>query len=1063
MSIIDSSTKRDIAKRNKRDQLQINISALDNLKEDDLKADKLAINVQELSTQIINKCPLLMSERSNLEDIQLHLLYLINRRQSQILTTGGGNDELVQNNRIRPHSSASARIKSAQPSKIKSKNPRRSSLVVSTGEHFHETNVGDYYCYLHAKGCSDDAQNMDSLIEDSLNQFDDYLTLIEQLKTKNVILEGEKIEKIDLYLEGLYGESDERFISMLMIRKLAKDDSNLSQICLNKLLTCAMFRTLRESKGKDQNLSELILYCFIRFTSFIDSYSLVFVNNDQVDFIKIIIEFLVDHLKSLKANQSQELKLLQDQYYYTNSFLIIIINLLRLDSSNVELSIKNRILQQYGQIFLNTLLEIFKLNTKYIIRDIRFISKPERFVNTQSKIVFILTQLLVFKEFISLLRAEHQSILSSIVGLLNVLQLSRPGSGASNSDTSRVVNDKQLLNELFELEIDIFRLVNNLIFDHKIKSKFIKKNLLKCVLRNLVVFLASRKFNTLKPFDKSPVLVIPFRCLYELSCSNIIKAELYKSKIILKCLLEYLLSCAIDLKPALELKYTNHQLELLPSSATKHDEPPDQITIDPTTASHYIISIWINLSVKNEATIYDLELQDLVYEYIDLAINNLKTSLVQVNTVGTNINKLKREHSMIYLHSKLLRNISQFFQFKEPLQVTSVEYYNRWTQNMIDSSSELLYICRKDENLIPLTVESLATLNNLLTKIKHWALNDDEEENNELESLSVKTILQRKLPAQITLLFERLFELNFSELNLDNDDLLLILIIFMGNVAKNWEICDILNEKICSKILKSCNFILGNKTTDHEMISHTLYTLAQLMKHSGFLQKLKTYLPNDGEKVNPIADSDELDHLMDRFASLTLHGSAIISKFAILLLDRLRHLEGEQGSIFKKCFSAYNSKWLDAMRASREGLLETGPNQEHHEARADTFARMSEDELPDGDEFEHLKAIGEEGNLSERTTSTASSTKACSPYSGIKKENIGNKYEDKCDDGDGANDNDNDNEDGDDDDDDDDVDDDEIDEDDEELEGPDLNVIDQNSMIKHLTTRREFRSKCLWR
>lgn len=1058
MSTIESSTKREIARRNKRDQLQINISALDNLKEDDLKADKLAINLQELSTQIINKCPLLMSERSNLEDIQLHLLYLINRRQSQILTTSG-NDELVQNNRIRPPSSASSRIKSAQLSKIGSRNSRRSSLAVSTEDHFHETNIGDYYCYLHAKQSSDEAQNVDSVIEDYLNQFDEYLTLMEQLKVKNLVIEGEKIEKIDLYLEGLYGESDERFISMLLIRKLAKDDFNLSKICLNKLLTCAMFRTLRESKGKDQNLSELILYCLIRFTCFMDSYYQVFVNNDQVDFIKIIIEFLVDHLKSLKANQSQELKLLQDQYYYTNSFLIIIINLLKLDS-NVELSIKNRILKQNGQIFLNTLLEIFKLNTKYVTRDIRFISKPERFVNTQSKIVFILTQLMNFKEFINLFRAEHQSIFSSIVGLLNVLQLSRPGSGASNSDTSRVVSDKQLLNELFELEIDIFRLVNNLIFDHKLKSKFIKKNLLKCVLRNLVVFLASRKLNTLKPFDKSPVLVIPFKCLYELSCSNIIKAELYKSKIILKCLLEYLLSCAIDLKPALELKYTNYQLQesLSSSAATKQDEPPDQIIINPTTASHYIISIWINLSFKNEATIYadDLELQDLVYEYIDLAINNLKTFLIQVHALPTSINKLKREHSMIYLHSKLLRNISQFFEFKEPLQVTSVEYYNRWTQKMIESSSELLYICRNDENLIPITVESLATLNNLLTKIK-WAPSDNddekkEEENNELESLDkvTRVLPQRKLPPQISLLFERLFELNFNNLNLDNDDLLLVLVIFMGNVAKNWEICDILNEKICSKILKSCNFILDNKTTDYEMMIHTLYTLAQFIKHSAFLQKLKLYLPNDGEKVDRPIAGDELDHLMDRFASLTLHGNATISKFAILLMDRLRHLDGEQqGSIFEKRFSAYNSKWLDAMKASREGLLGTSMNLEHHQTRADTFTRMSEeDELlngDDGDEFEQLKAIGEEGNLSERTTSTASSTKAGSLYSGSKKENNENKYEDRGGDGDNNN-----------------NDDDELDEDDEELEGPDLNVIDQNSMIKHLTTRREFRSKCLW-
>lgn len=995
-----------------------------------MKADKLAINLQDLSAQIVSKCQLLLSERNNLEDVQLHLLYLINRRQSKLLARGS--DEI---NQIRPPSTTSSRIRSAQSSKIGSLSGRHSSLV-STREHFHETDIGDIYCYLHTKEISDEARNLNLHVDDFLSCFDEYLISVEQFKAKNVIIEGEKIEKLDQYLEGLYGESEERFISMIFIRKLCKNDLTLSKICLNKLLTCAMFRTLRESEGRDQNLGESILYCLIRFTYFLDSYYEVFISTDQIDLIKIVIDLLVEHLKSLKSNQSRELKLLQDQYFYTNSLLVIIINLLQID--NTELLIKNKILKQHGQVFLSTLLDIFKLNAKYIIRDIRFISKPQRFIKTQSRIVLILTQLSLFKEFTILIRAEHQSIHDSIVSLISVLQLSRPGSGASNTDSSRVVNDKQLLYGLFELEIDTFRLINNLIIDKKLRNKLTKKSLLKCVLRNLVVFLASRKLNTLNPFDKSPVLVVPFKCLYILSCTNNIKTELYKSKIILKCLLEYLIGSVVDLKSVLDLK--NRSLE---ASTTENkigpsqSDPPDQITIEPTIASHYIIGVWLNLSARREATIYgdDLELRDLVYEYADLAINNLQSFLVQARASPTKLRKLKREYLMIYTNLKLLRNITQFLEFKEPLLAKSINHYKRWTQRLTESSSELLHGSRDYQSLIPLTVECLATLDNLISKIKS---------SFQMNELNLLNSMSQTMSPQMSLLLDRLFVLNFNNLSIDNDDLLLVLVIFMGNLARNWEICDILNEKTCSKVLVSCNFILDNRTTDHEMISNILYTLAQLVKHSGFLLKLKSYLPIDGSKLGDSSVEEQLNHLLDRLASLTLHGNTIISKFSILLLDQLRHLEGPRGSIFERRFSSYNTKWLEAMKASREGLLEAGIDDipRYHQVKASSLRGQSEGEPLDGDEedeFEHLKAVGDEGHLSERTTSTSSSTKATSTYSEMRRGNPGSKHP-RCDE---------------------DEDDDELNGFEDEFEGPDLNVIDQSSMIKHLTTRREFRSGLL--
>lgn len=901
-------------------------------------------------------------------------------------------------------------------------------------------NGKDVYSYLHSL---EPSMNPTTFNEDYLLSLDEYLNSIEQDRLgDSLFIEKEKIEKLEIYLEGLYGENSERFASMVLIRRLSKDDESLSKISLNKLLTCAMLRTLRESEHKDQNLSLQIFYCLIRFASFKDVHYQVFVENEQnTDLIQTIVDFLVEHVKALKAAPNRELKTLLDQHYFTNSLLTLTINLLWLD--NPKLQIKHRLLRSHGEKFLNSLLEIFRLATKYLMHDIRLISKPERVVSTQSRIVLIISQLSVYKEFINLIRMD-QSFFESIINLVNVLQLSRPGSGTANADASRIVNDEHLINQLYELEMDLLKLVNNLLFDHKLKIKLIKRNLLKCVLRNLVVFLASRKSNTLNPFDRSPVLLIPFKCLYELSCSDSIKVELYKSKIILKCLLEYLLSCAADLKPALDLKRVNLEKVsgLSEDKAITSPDPPDQIVIEPNAGSHYIVSLWINLSARCEATIYgdDLELRDLVCEYVDLATNNLRAFLVQVHNFPISKGKLKNEHSMLYLHSKLLRNLTQFFEIKEPPLTTDLEYWKKWILRMTEASSEFLHNCRNDVNSIHLTVECLATLNNLL-------FGNGAGSKRDPTTKPINKLQAFKSP-QMSLLLDRLFQLNFSKLSVDNDDLLLVSIIFIGNFARNSEICELLTGNINSKILSSSNFILEYKTTDYKMISYSLYTLAQLMKHSTFLREIKLCLSNDKTNTLDEALSGQLDQLIDKLANLTLHGSPVISKFAIILLDRLRHFDEDQGDLHERRFAVYNAKWLDAMRASREGLLALGieeisetnykvkPNSSKQKLSQDD--QSVEDDEVEADELVQLRAIEEEGLDSDRAVSTASSLPR---YTGIRSREVQKNGEDV-----------------------DDVDDeDDLDEDDNEFEGPDLNVIDSNSMIKHLTTRREFRSEWMRR
>lgn len=376
-SVVDRSNQFEMARRNKRDQLQINISVLDNLTRDDLKADKLVINLKKLSEEVVSKCPMLLSERHNLEDIQLHLLYLINRRQSQLLM---GSDD---NTAGRPASVSLNRLRSARTAHMRHSAgySRRDSLRSDS-----TSNEADVYSYLRSREGSFSSNYLyhDELLDYFVLSFDEHLTDLEsrQSHTKAGPVSDTK-EDLEAHLEGLYGDKAEKLVAMGSLRGISK--TNLAKMSSNRLLVCAMLRTLRDSDLRSElDLCQSIMFCLIKFTTYEDVYKQAFAEDGQpIDLVRLVVDLLFDQVRLLTSVQSTDdgsSKLLSDEdsYFYTISLIMVMGNLLKLDSSNDNqilrtlLSHSQQQQQQDKQPFkLVCLFELLQLITGQFVKELR--------------------------------------------------------------------------------------------------------------------------------------------------------------------------------------------------------------------------------------------------------------------------------------------------------------------------------------------------------------------------------------------------------------------------------------------------------------------------------------------------------------------------------------------------------------------------------------------------------------------------------------------------------------------------------------------------------------------
>lgn len=1068
--IKDEPAGRELGPRTKRDQFLINISAFDNVNE-----KTSPVNMRQLSEEILAKYPVLAEAHNRietLEEIQLNLLYLFNRKQAQLSQPS------------RPLSSASMRLKSGVPS---ARSGRNSSANVRTKESAIQNSAKrvdspmEVYQSYHERELGI-ARRQDFLDHERLDEFvahlDEHLLVGEDQLALDSVARGQ-METIETQLEDLYGEPAERRRSIAIIRQFVRDDAKLISVSSNRLLVCATLRILRDSGGdRDLPMSESILYCLIRFTAFEDVFnSMAFSEaansadsnggGETLDLVRVIVDLLDDQIRWLATNCEHQPKLLSSNAYYTNSLLVVLSNLLRLDHTDGRHRLKRKLLQlQNGPKLSQILTSSLSLLAKHLPRDIRTSNKlQERITVTLAEVLGICKQLSVFKQFLSLLRDAPtiQVLVDSLVTILNCLQLSRPGSGSSQLQQV-LVNDRATLAKVYELELESMSLINNLIFDSKFRDRLARKSLtLKCVLRSLVVFLASsRKSNSLGPFSRSLVLLAPLKCLYELSCSEAIKRELFESRVIMRCLLEYLLISSLDLGSSTE----SWRQDLEKGRGLDDEEPArwwiwdgdlklndgDQIVLSAQDAGQFIVSLWCNLSVGHEAPIYkrtddrDEEASRLLVDYIKSAVQNLDAFISLVLGRGRRqarqqrpLESLRDLHLMNYLHAKLIRNFSQFLDpanFRQSLDplLTTVD-------TVLNSGPQV-------DTFVPLLVESLASVTNVI-----------EASSSEYQG----EMLPKVAPIVVKLFGDKRSLIDCSSQSgseIENDDLLLVAINSLSTLARQHEICPHL-KPIAGQLIGTINSILELRASDTQMLISVLFCFDQLMRHASFLEHFGALLDESSRDHGHGSSKRSPAHqLIEQLSTLVLHPDPFLVKLADQITNKLKQFEESRSladSITsQKRFESYNSKWLHAIRTHREDpsdedspAVELNFNLGAHAEGIDQIGvvdnNVNEQQL-EFDDYRQLRTINVDdlARTNSRLTSSSSmsqsssrrlaSSSICRPRHD-EDEQVHSDDED-CEQAE--------------------EDEDDYDDDEDTFSEPDVNVIDSMSTIGHLKSRREL-------
>lgn len=985
VAIVDGASRRELSRRNKRAQFLIQISQFDQLdnSEPECRADRFDLGA--ISSEIVKRCPLLVAPQSgerssrrrqqqiDSDEIQLHLLYLLNRRHSSLLaqqTRPASSASLGSQFRRNP----SQQRASSKPSQIVSSSyhdRKKSSQLV--GPEDGDESAEDIHAFvrkLEARGqaCCHDSDLFEV-------EFDSATRHPEEAPNGPIVdNNAAELENIDTYLEGLYGDRAERLLSLGLIRQLCGRVENLSHIGSNKQLVFALIRNLRDSS--ESPARQLILCCLLRITSYEDVYLSTFEdcnsekskNSSSSDLIRVLCNLLTDYVRNhtnsiidsanKKDNSCLEEATIRDSNYsYASAILFVLINLLKISKSNPSIKLEQRIFSDShdpGRSLSAILGDLFELSARDLMREIRLMGKPIKVVQLLNVSILLLRQLSCLQEFILRIRSRNQ-FFESIVNLLDCLQLIRPGSGkqaSSQNSDPLLVRDNQSLKELYHLELNLLMLVNNILMDSRIRARLIKRKLLKPVLRNLVIFLAKtsgdhNNYNyCMNNWANSLILMVPFRSLYELSCDKSVRLELYKSKLIMKCLLEYLLSSVqqdslLTLEPIDEDGKIRFGASYMASNDIELDWVDGSFSIEPTNVFHYILGVWINLSCHQEAPIYssgeDYELKASLCEYIDLALDKLKEPMISLLTDGLSSDKATMTTTttvktttktkmmmtmgrrdcfvMIYLHLKLLRNVSQFMRFANG---EDLKFYDAWLSKLGDLSDMLLnsLTTANQWNLKPYLIECIASLGNLIAAKPACNHNSQLTEDDE-DDVDVRKQIGEMEPV-LASIFGKLIQLkceNFA--GEEHDDLLLVSIQLIGFLSNKLEICataSSTDEQHCGaafnlssehinreapsrqrlgvRILRACNFILDSRLSDYELLIHTLYSLGQLMNHSQFLRSLLGETPEGwshrdhdddgaGSIKEEVADEDE---------SAEDEPESNLSELAELLVDKLANL-----------------------------------------------------------------------------------------------------------------------------------------------------------------------------
>lgn len=930
-----TGSQRELLRRTKRDQ---HLIVLDSLKSEDfnhVNHDKIGQLLSDLSLRILNKCPLLADSNQTVDDIQPHLLYLISRRHNQV--SASSSDEL------RPPSSVSQRFQLVTNTHERHQRARRFSAGsarrrpsgrVSQQVQVSASGDNDTYSTLLLASQRDVPWSSDS-VQAHLSEVDFRLDLASNGLARQQARANVKLDA-DQQLDGLYGDWPEKLVALASLRRLSSDDDNLLRLSSSRLLICALLRTLRDScwSSSDSYADQVgqvrvsILLLIARLTSYADTYQRAFGRSESESLQGELSKELANLLVSVKPLEpgsaspcaSLEQSLVPDQLYSDtlNLALIIVHNLFklaqlersgRLMTSLVGELVRGRSLEatvglqadRSSETNACGLLSQLECLSKSLLGDLKLRNKTTQKLVSLARLLSLLKQVSIYREFVGTC-ARASRLADVLVELLAALQLSRPLSqrrqdGSEADPNSRA--DVVPASELLCLELELFGLINNLLLDKHLKAKLVRKNLLKYALRSLVVFLAqvrgqagttgvrvegnaNQVSDALARFGQTQILSAPLRCLYELTCLDQVRLELLKSRIVIKCLLDYLQAAGLMLVESLGESAEFASKKTTATCANAVGSCLANLQLDSSTigACEYILCIWINLSARHEIPA-DFH-GDLLSDCVRLGAECLQA-----------YKPAKPNWHLVYLEAKLLRNLAgQAFALGGQI--------GQWLP----------------DRLAGLAADSLRAphAGYLLACEILWAA------SRQVARASSRPAPDLASPAELDLVNCLLETIDWRAARAarvaeeeQEDDLLLAATVYLHRLASRKEICSP-SGKPSRPSLGAVELWQGG--ADAQLLRNSLCLLNRLMNHSQFLPMI----------AGTVALVDRLAGLMLDFAWAGAEG---VGPAAGELLERLKQLDkvrGQDGArleLDERRFSAYNQKWLGAIRSS--GRPASGP------------------------------------------------------------------------------------------------------------------------------------------
>lgn len=937
-----TGSQREISKRTKRDQHLILLNSLKSEDFNQADNDKIGHLLAELSERILNKCPLLAASNQTVDDIRPHLLYLISRRQSQVSSSCADEPRPPSSASQRLQLATSTHEQNQRTRRFSAGSARRSTSRLSN-QQVQPTATGgvDTYSALLTDERRDTPWSLAS-VKAHLLEVDSHLDALVGHTSGQAtpVPKLDADQQLD-GLYGDWTEKLAALVSLVRLSRdddnlMRLSSSRLLTCALLRTLRDSSLQVSSSSHGDQVEQVRLsILLLIARVTSFTDTYQLAFGRSEtetqQSELTKELASLLASVIPSdLIAPTSGQLPVFNQIYGSTlNLALIIVHNLFKLAqlergekllASLVGELISKRILATTdGLLFEQSLppttgcglLSQLEWLTKSLIRDLRLQNKTSRKLVLLSRLLSLLKQISIYREFVGTC-ARAGRLADVLVELLAALQLSRPvgrqqlHNSGGNSKGSNLLDVGQA-SELLCLELELFGFINNLLLDKRLKAKLLRKNLLKYTLRSLVVFLAHlqadgsgsvggadgtgsslepqpgvKSFqiaNALARFGHSQILLAPFKCLYELTCLDQVRLELLKSRIVIKCLLDYLQSASsLLLESVRECAAGLAARKTTAACRTAAGNSSTDLQLDSATigASEYILCIWINLSARHVIP-SDFH-EDLLSDCIQLASDCLSAFRPSCPN-----------WHLVYLQAKLLRNLAG------------------QAATLADTGGTLA------ERLASLTKESLEAPHTgyLLACEFLWAISGQLKSScsRGQPASRIELELVNCLLETIDWRGDRSTKAGADE---QEDDLLLAATVYLHRLASCKEICSSARN-LSWPMLEAVERRQG--FTDRQLLLNWLYLLRRLMNHRQFLRTMP----------RTVALVDRLTCLMLDFS---IAGSEEVGALASEILEQFCQLErlanrAEDNSspagrlgVDERRFLAYNEKWLSAIRAS---------------------------------------------------------------------------------------------------------------------------------------------------